>query len=536
MPDPEPAAAMPGPCIFGAGRLLPLIDALSTEIAGVREADDIEHVHRMRVASRRLRAALPLFASCFPEKDFRSWMHGIKRITRALGDARDTDVQIGFLKKYLKTQAGPVPQVAHVSEPVKALSGGDPLFALLVRLQKRRGLFQKQVISVLDELERSQVLPSLRAACSVPAEPEKRRKRERYAGILPVAAGRVGRRLQAIHRFEPFVHNPDAVFEHHALRIAAKKLRYTLEAYAPLYRRNLARPIARIKRLQDLLGDMHDCDVWIEQMSLAIVKQRARRHPQAGESGASISAVAPYRRLLVNREKRRARLYRIFVRYWDALVRTGFWESLPSAALTGQRSAFCHRVQPAKAEREAFLRLAAVAPDHLAHSRTVTALALRLFDELVSLHGLARRDRTLLSYASIVHDIGWVHGQAGHQKKSAEMILAAPGLPVPVREQGIVALIAGLHGGKMEARPDGFFALLPPVDQKRVRILAALLRVADGLDYLHAGNVAGLRCTISTTDVLCTLSGTGDRTTEKARATRKSDLFAEVFGKPLVIA
>ena len=540
MPGPDPISAVPGPCVFGAGRLLPLIDILTTEIAGVREADDIEHVHRMRVASRRLRAALPLFAGCFPEKEYRLWLREIKKITRALGAARDTDVQIAFLKKYLKSQAGPIPREAPVKtgESTSHSRDRNPLGALLARLQKQRGIFQKQVIAVLDELEHSQVLLSLRAACATPPpEPGKRRKRERYAGILPVAAGRIGRRLQAVHRYEPFVHNPDAVFEHHALRIAAKKLRYTLEAYAPLYRRNLARPIARIKRLQDLLGEIHDCDVWIEQMSLAIVRQRGRRHPDMGESGASVSAVAPFRRLLANREKRRAFLYRQFVRYWDALVRNGFWEDLPAAALTGQRSVFANRRSlPAKEEREAFLRFAAVAPDHVAHSRTVTTLALRLFDDLAPLHGLSRRDRTLLSYAATVHDIGWIHGQAGHQKESAGMILASPGLPVPVREQGIIALIAGLHGGKMQARPDGLFTLLVPADQKRVRTLAALLRVADGLDYLHAGSVSGLHCAIRATEVLCTLTGTGDTATEKARATRKSDLFTEVFGKTLVIA
>ena len=252
---------------------------------------------------------------------------------------------------------------------------------------------------------------------------------------------------------------------------------------------SLARPIARIKRLQDLLGDIHDCDVWIEQMSLAIVRQRARRrHPGTGAAGASISAVAPFRRLLVNREKRRARLYRQFVRVLGHTCPARVLGDPASAALTGQQTAFSSRRSlPAKEEREAFLRLAAVAPDHVAHSRTVTALALRLFDELAPLHGLSRRDRTLLSYAATVHDIGWIHGQAGHQKKSAGMILASPSLPVPVREQGIISLAAGLHGGKMQARPDGLFTLLVPADQKRVRTLAALLRVADGLDYLHAG-------------------------------------------------
>src|SRR5208337_1689733 len=208
--------------------------------------------------------------------------------------------------------------------------------------------------------------------------------------------------------------------EHHATRIAAKKLRYTLETYAPLYRRELKKPFARIKRLQDLLGDIHDCDVWIEQMTLAIIKQRARRHPRGAPADAAVSAVAPLRRLLVNRERRRARLYRQFVRYWDSLVRAGFRDALRVAALECQKMAFGHRSsRETKGEREAFLRLAATAPDHVTHSVNVAALSLRLFDELAPLHGLGRRDRDLLSSAAIVHDIGWIAGQAGHQKKSA---------------------------------------------------------------------------------------------------------------------
>ena len=270
--------------------------------------------------------------------------------------------------------------------------------------------------------------------------------------------------LAGLDRFEPFVHNPDAVYEHHALRIAAKKLRYTLETYAPLYRRGFTKPIARIKKVQDLLGDIHDCDVWIEQMTLAIIKQHTRRHPVGTLPGAAISAVAPLRRLLVNRERRRARLYRQFVRYWDSLVRTGFRDALRVAALEGQKTAYGHRsFRATKGEREAFLRLSATAPDHVAHSMNVAALSLRLFDELASLHGLGRRDRDLLSYAATIHDIGWIAGQAGHQKKSAELILMSGDLPVPVREQGIISLVAGLHGGSTRARPTGFWLLLSPV-------------------------------------------------------------------------
>jgi hypothetical protein len=108
-------------------------------------------------------------------------------------------------------------------------------------------------------------------------------------------------------------------------------------------------------------------------------------------------------------------------------------------------------------------------------------------------------------------------------------------LPVPVREQGIISLVAGLHGGSTRTRPTGFWLLLSPSDKKRIRSLAALLRVADGLDYLHTGNVIDLHCTTEGPEVRCILTGTGDLSTEKARALKKSDLFAEVFGKTLVI-
>jgi CHAD domain-containing protein len=537
MQDPDPAPSVPGPCIFGVARLLPLIDVFSKEIAGVRDAENIEYVHRTRVASRRLRAALPLFSSCFPEKDYRHWMQEMKMVTRALGAARDTDVQIAFLKKYLKAQVEPVPLGTTSSPPVTSANLGNPLTALLTRFQKRRVLLQHDVITVLDELERSQVIPQLQLACLALNQQGGTKKREQYSGILPIAADRIGRKLHEVYRFEPFVHNPDAVFEHHALRIATKKLRYTIETYAPLYRRDLKKPIARIKKLQDLLGDIHDCDVWIEHMTLAIVKQRTRRLPQNTAPGTSVSVVAPLRKLLINREKRRALLYRQFVRYWDGLTHTGFWDNLQSLVVSGQRSLFRNRRKlPVKEERRTFEQLAIGTPDRSSHNRTVGLLALRLFDELKPLHGLSRRDRTLLSYAAIVHDIGWKNGQAGHQKKSAELILSRAGLPVQVREQGIIAIIARLHGGNVQMRPNGFFVLLSPADKKRVRILSALLRVADGLDYLHAGTVTGLHCVIQETEILCTLTCTGDTETEKARAIRKSDLFCEVFEKTLVFA
>jgi hypothetical protein len=66
-------------------------------------------------------------------------------------------------------------------------------------------------------------------------------------------------------------------------------------------------------------------------------------------------------------------------------------------------------------------------------------------------------------------------------------------------------------------------------------MLAAILRIADGLDYPHTGSVHEVQCIISADDVTCTVTGTGEATVEKERAQGKADLFVQVFGKLLVI-
>ena len=65
--------------------------------AGVLDTTDIERVHDMRVATRRLRAALEVFAPCFPRKRFKRALRDVKRLADALGERRDRDVAIADL-------------------------------------------------------------------------------------------------------------------------------------------------------------------------------------------------------------------------------------------------------------------------------------------------------------------------------------------------------------------------------------------------------------------------------------------------------
>jgi CHAD domain-containing protein len=535
MPAPDPTVPVPGACAFAASRLLPLLDTFFLEIGHVRNSDDTEAVHRLRVASRRLRAALPLFPLCFAEKDLRLWIREVKECTRALGAARDTDVRIVFLKKYLKGRHQTPPGKPSEST-IHERTGMDPLVRLQKKLRRERKTQQEKLVGVLDKIEQGGELLRLRESCRALADQKTRGKKNCISGIPPVAADRIGARLISPQRYEPFIRSPDAVPEHHALRIAIKKLRYTIETFAPLYRRGMAKQIAQLKRLQDLLGGIHDCDVWIDDLGHAILTARSRKAFRETTAGNNIPDLTPLRQLLCNREKERNRLYRQFVRCWDALLRAGFWDDLETCTLDGQRSA-CRRRKTGTqgTEEAAFLRMLDPVPDQRAHSLHVADLADRLFTGLLTLHNLKNRDRILLRYAAIVHDIGWTGGGSGHQARGAALILAESGLLVSIKEQGMIALIAGLHGGQAAVRHKGFYRLLPQEDKKRVLLLAALLRIADGLDYTHDSCITDLRCTIRETEILCEPTGTGNTGPCRERAIKKSDLFAKVFTLPLVI-
>lgn len=87
--------------------------------AGVLDVDDVERVHDMRVATRRLRAALEIFAPCFPRRAHRRVLRDVKALADALGERRDPDVQIGALRAY--TERAPAEDAAGVDRLVDRL-------------------------------------------------------------------------------------------------------------------------------------------------------------------------------------------------------------------------------------------------------------------------------------------------------------------------------------------------------------------------------------------------------------------------------
>jgi len=531
--EPEPLKAE---CIFGVQRLLPLLDAFSKEIEGVRTSQDIEHIHRMRVASRRLRAALPLFASCFPEKKYLLWMEEIRKVTRALGEVRDADVQIAFLTKLIKKrQARMYPDTPGRELSIHLNADVEPI--LLSGLQKKRMKLQTVVVSSLEQLENSGIIDEMRVFFhDQEMRAKSTRKKPCPYGIAPVAASRIAMRLTKMLSYEGWVHNPDAIAEHHAIRIAAKKLRYTIEVYGPLYRRGLKKPLSRVKKIQEILGDLHDCDVWIDQVMVMLVKERLTSQATPARKNMRVSKVTRYKHFLAEREEERKILYQRFVRFWDSLRRFRLWDELRKNLDAERKCTYRFSgVHHYSDIRLAVSNLAALYAEGLVHSRKVTDLALRLFDNLEPLHRMGTRERFLLECAGLLHDIGWKFGQKGHPGRSADMILSHENLPLDVIDRGIIGLVAKSHRGKIRFESEGFFSLLSSDDRNNVLMLAAFLRIADGLDYLHLGSAESVHCTINPKEVILEVSAQRDISAEKEHALMKSELFYRVFERKLVI-
>jgi CHAD domain-containing protein len=532
----EQAMPKTGLCWYGLQRLPPLLDAFSKEIDGVKTSEDREYIHRMRVASRRLRAALPLFRPCFPNKQYRRWMQEITNITRALGEARDTDVQITFLSKYERKRSG------KFSSRSKKTMGTVPATApaikfLASRLLKRRSTLQSKVISALLKLEKSQVIEEMRDTFSNYLSANQRvQKKSLVYGISSVAALRIEKRLHAMLSYEQWIPNPDAVAEHHATRIAAKKLRYTMEVYGQVYRRGLKKILTRVKKVQEILGDLHDCDVWIDQVTLLLLQERALLRSPGNRKRPDAATISSLILFLQERKKERTILHRTFMRYWETLGRLRTWDELCVSLEKGRKTRFRPLTMYNDTEVNTAVRtLALEYPGALEHSRHVTDLALMIFDSLQPLHQLESRERFFLECAGMLHDIGWKYGQRRHNIRSAGMIVSDENLPFDIPERSIIALVARFHRGNVAPETSGFFRLLSPEYQKQVLTLAAILRIADGFDYLHLGTVQAVSCTSEGQEIVVNVTAYGDASVEKQRAGVKSDLFIRVFNRKPVI-
>jgi len=180
-------------------------------------------------------------------------------------------------------------------------------------------------------------------------------------------------------------------------------------------------------------------------------------------------------------------------------------------------------------------QLAEQCPDMVAHMQQVTRLALMLFDQLRAVHGLGPQERFWLQSAGLLHDIGLVESEQKHHKASLRIIRSSPMLPFDKVERLIIGSVARYHRGALPARRHAHYAQLAPSAQRSVRVLAAMLRVADGLDYSHQNSVLDLSCEVHQRRIVVRCNASRSDTADLERAQQKGDLFEVVFGRKLAL-
>lgn len=185
--------------------------------------------------------------------------------------------------------------------------------------------------------------------------------------------------------------------------------------------------------------------------------------------------------------------------------------------------------------KQSVLRLAERYDQDPAHSRQVTRLALRIFDQTAPLHHLDHDARDLLEYASLLHDIGWSGGETKHKRRSYEMIVSAALDGFSDGEREIIASVARYHGAKPPRERHPWNEKLSPEDKKKVRYLSAIIRIADALDRSHTTAVEDVECSLKNNRVVLKLNVSHYPHAEIWAVRRKKSYFEQTFRSKLEV-
>jgi CHAD domain-containing protein len=281
---------------------------------GTRKGEDIEELHDMRVATRRMRAGFEVFGDAFTPKALKNHLKGLRATGRSLGSVRDLDVFMEKAEHYLDS----LPPEKHAD-----------LEPLLTSWAQERETARTQMVAYLDSEKYASFKKNFYEFLSTPGAGTPRKA---DAGLLPnrvseIAPVLVYSRLAAVRAFGAILENA-TLEQFHALRIEFKKLRYTVEFFREVLGEESKAVINELKAVQDHLGDLNDAQVaaqllrdfltvWDAQQNLLPVNQRRSPEPVLG--------------YLTYRYAERQRLMQTFQETWNRFSHPDFQHQLAMA-------------------------------------------------------------------------------------------------------------------------------------------------------------------------------------------------------------
>jgi CHAD domain-containing protein len=255
---------------------------------GTRLGEDIEALHDMRVATRRMRAAWRVFGDYFEPKVVAPFLKGLKGTGRALGPVRDLDVFREKVQTYVETL--PEAERASMDGLLRVLAARHEAARarMLLHLDSQK---YARFVEAFGQFVETEGMGSREVQ---PGEGEPHPHRVRH--VAPMA---IYERLAAVRSYDEWVTMPDPPLTRlHALRIACKRLRYTLEFFEQVLGPDARTGIKEVVAVQDHLGALQDAVVAREILGDLLergtweegVAAEARPQPMAPEARKGVEA------------------------------------------------------------------------------------------------------------------------------------------------------------------------------------------------------------------------------------------------------
>ncbi len=446
------------------------MDRVLKELENVRSSPDVDAVHDLRVAIRRCRSVAAAMEEVDPDPAWPVMRKAARKLFRALGALRDAQMRNEWVKK-----------LAPETDPVRA--------HLQATFETSESQLRQQSLRAAHKFDQK--------AWRRLARPLRRRSR-----LVPAGS------LAALH---PKALRTEKPKPWHALRIGLKRFRYTVESLLP---EQYDAWSDNLKRVQDLLGEVHDLDVLSETVNQSDFVETE-------------DSLKLWRQAIALERHERTETYRQLT-----LGKTSLW-NLWRAGLPANG-----RIEAAA---DARLRATARAIDPRA-SRTsqISRIAVAIFEALKRTEAApAFRDgsmRRTLQAAARLHGVSAANAEKAPQRTASRFVLDLALPPGWSNEEWVLlASVVRYHRGPEPSRKKGPFSKLSEEQQNRVRALAGVLRLARALRKCGIETGAGLRAEKSAEAIVLRVPGLGDDVETASRLAAGKHLLEEYLEMPLIL-